>query len=410
MAIGLNIQGGLVQLSGNPIWIEVNGASVPVGATNYKLLLKVTSTDGLLLGSPFIDAIAPDANGKALFNISGIVDKPIAPEFEWPATGAIKANPAAVFNIEVEAGETYILNREQVINMGAYPEDMQILKGGVSDEQAIEYLQPFHSFFTDWISAGKFLTNQPNNPKVSVYQIAKLWWMTSNVSIFNAEWHCGVWLNHQANYIELSDDIVIDPASGLLEFNVNPIFLGLNDVYGTTDFTPYIRSFDFWLEDPAASEAFRVISEVRSFVVDQSYHENNTYIMFLNGKRGIDNLWFPGSVKSNIETTSSEAQRPVGLTDTVKIGTVLVTGKSGRRKWIVNSGYKSTEEMHALVDLFLSTHIWMVTGDQQFWDPGKTTSVIPVVLANADKLLHDTNEDLHYCELELLEARNMKFL
>ena len=62
MAITLSeIAANSTHLSGNPIWVKAATSGIPAGATGYKILLQVISSNGELYGSPFTpDAIAPD--------------------------------------------------------------------------------------------------------------------------------------------------------------------------------------------------------------------------------------------------------------------------------------------------------------------------------------------------------------
>ena len=89
MAIDVNIKGGTVQLSGNPIEIECSGGAAPTGSTGYVILLRVISTDGNLFGAPFEDAKAIDDSGKATFKIQAYADQPIKKKFQYPVTSGL---------------------------------------------------------------------------------------------------------------------------------------------------------------------------------------------------------------------------------------------------------------------------------------------------------------------------------
>ena len=68
------ISGGLVHLSGNPIQITITAnpdLDLDLGKTNRKLCLKVSCDK--LMGSPFVEEIAPSFNGfgfDSVFDIS----------------------------------------------------------------------------------------------------------------------------------------------------------------------------------------------------------------------------------------------------------------------------------------------------------------------------------------------------
>ena len=93
MSINATIIGNQVQLSGNPVYIEVTNPTPPTPALFYKYLLRVISQDGTLIGAPFEDAIAPDTSNVSLFDISGYVDQAIAKIFQYEPTDPFIAYP-----------------------------------------------------------------------------------------------------------------------------------------------------------------------------------------------------------------------------------------------------------------------------------------------------------------------------
>ncbi len=50
MALTLSVPAGSFHLSGNPLWVKIEGASPPAGSTGYKVLLRIISVDGDLAG------------------------------------------------------------------------------------------------------------------------------------------------------------------------------------------------------------------------------------------------------------------------------------------------------------------------------------------------------------------------
>ena len=403
MALQLYIPGGDIQLSGNPIWVKVSGAVIPVGASNYRLLLKITSLDGLLLGTPFApDAIYPDANGEALFDISGLVDQPKPPVLNWPVSGLITATAATVFNIRLNYGEIYILNSVKAENYVAVgpTHEMIILKGGVSDFAMCQYLSPYQSFFNNWINTGKFLTNLPDNQTVSPDQVIKLWFLSNNLlGIVPGKWNIRYDFENSGFYnasgdVDFSSFANSGSPNALTEFSVFSYPVDLAEYYATYG---YVKSFTFWLTRRSDGVD---ISERRTFIVDNNYYENNNYLFVSNSFNCIDVLWLKGHVQNSIDITGTEGVKPKGFTSDSKTGSIVSTSRSGRRKWKINSGFKTTAEMEAMIEVYLAGHLWLLID-------GK---IIPVLLTNGDKLLGDTMEDLHSTDLELLEAHNTRFV
>lgn len=398
MALSINIPGGGVQLSGNPIYIKIAGLSKPVGATNYKAILKLSSANIPSLSNLPPDAIAPDAANEALFDISGLVDQPFMPEFQFPNVGVVTSNPRAAWNINIQYGETYIDSGGTLV-VSWNPDNTNhiiVLKGGISDLRIGEYNDANTTFFEEWISAGKFLTNQPNNQKVSPGQIVKLWYLSPSINTVNAEWNCSIETNlkiaHIPKYgaVDLYSFQNSESPTGLAEFSVNPDFLGFTFASGE-----WATSFTFWLSTIAGD-----ITERRTFIVDNDYKENNNYLYVANSLGGaVDVIWLTGKVELSVDVSGTEGIKPLQPAFTAKTGSIVATSRSGRRKWKINTGYKSLEEINAMLDVCLARHLWLNIDNK----------LIPVLLANGDKLLSDTMSDIHEIELELLEAHNLRF-
>lgn len=391
MALSITIPGGAVQLSANPIWITVAGGAAPVGSSQYQLLCKITSVDGDLSGGPFIDSIAPDASGESLFDISALVNQPLVPEFSWPAVGVIGGHPKAAWALKIEFGETYIdSNGNRQTTYAETFESLTVLKGGISDFTQGEYNDAETSFYEDWIQSGKFLTNQPNNAVVSADQIVKLWYMGQWATNHDCTLFTRVTTDNKVAHIPIQQAFTIYPNTGLIELNINPIFQGFE-----LDPGELIEKFEVWIED-----ADEEVSERRTFYVDNDYHENSNYLFAANSKSGVDIIWLTGAVKSAIETTGAEGYKPMGIGASSRTATILTTSKSARRKWTINSGFKSSAEIQAMADVYLSRNLWLLVDSK----------LIPVVLLNGEKLLNDSTQDLHEVDLELQEAHNMRYL
>ncbi|MBV5334178.1 MAG: hypothetical protein JZU49_00040 [Sulfuricurvum sp.] len=392
MALSIEIPGGSIQLSANPIWVKVAGAVIPAGATEFKLLCKVTSVDGDLLGGPFIDGITPDSEGKALFDISGYVDQPMVPEFQYPPTGVTVAHAKSAWVIEVEFGQTYIdENDDRQTTYEASSETITVLKGGISDYAMGLYNDADTSFYEDWILGGKFLTNQPKTQIVSPSQVVKLWYMgkweaAHDITLFTKVYT----YPNKVGHIPMQQNVTIYPETGVLELNINPTFQGFE-----LDPEQKLASFEFWIQDSGGE-----VSETFTFIVDNAYKKNNNYLFVANSKSGVDVIWLNGAVETSIETAGTEGYRPLGINVGSRNRTILTTSKSSRRKWKINTGYKSSDEMKGMVDVFISRNIWLL----------RDSEIIPVSLANGDKLLNDTMDNLHSIELELMEAHNTRFV
>jgi len=391
MALSLTLPGGSVQLSGNPIWCKVAGAVIPSGATNYQLLLKVTSIDSVLSGGPFVDAVSPDASGEALFDISGYVDQPMPVNFEYPQVASVKAYIDAAYNIKIEFGQRYINSSGALVeSYEATNQLIQILKGGISDFKIGEYNDAGTSFFAEIIQKGKYLTNQPDNMVVAPNQPVKLWMMSPYVDNTNMTMYTtGHYADGTSEMITQPFEIFLD---GLFEFSMAPFFIGIPMV--NLAGSPLV-SFG----TAVVKTGDGTFGDSRTYTIDNNYYENSNFLFDANSLGGVDVIWLKGAVEKSIDLSGTEGVRPMGSASGSRTGTIVSTSKTGRRKWKINTGYKSASEMQGMIDVYLSRNLWLLID-------GK---LIPVILTNSSQLLTNSMDDLHSAELELLEAHNARF-
>lgn len=394
MAISVNILGEDVQLSGNPVEVECSGASAPVDSRNYQVLLKVISQDGKLENLPKTDAIHPATDGKALFDISGYVDQPVSLAFQYPLSGAVKSYATQAFNVQVQAGESWLdadgILREE---WGSVSDVFQILKGGVSQRQLNMMRDAGSNFYQFYLQGGKFLTARPWGDFVHPTQPVKLWFMP----IANAS----ATLKIKAVYMDGSENIYSAGVSlntdNLYEFNVNPMLLGVDAETGAGS---KMNFYDVWLESGGNE-----ISEKRRFTVDWIYCERPIFLFFANSLGGIDDVYFSGYVQDRFGLEGATAVKPATRNDTVLDPTLIVTSKSGQNKWTINTGWKTLGTMQYYRDLMVSRQAWYLYSNMT----QTSFNVIPVIVDPGDKTLYDRKEDLWSLELEISEGHTSQF-
>lgn len=394
MAITVNITGEAVQLTGNPVRIQCTGGSIPAGASNYKILLKVISEDDKLTGAPFIDAIAPDASGEAWFDISGLVDQPVKKTFQYPPVGTVVAHPTQAFNIQVQAGESYVdASGDLQVIWGAVSAILQMLKGGLSPRQISMMNDASTNFYKGYIEDGKFLTPRPWGDEIHPTQAVKLWFMT--VADVSADFKLlmvytdGSSITHTVPEIALNTDF-------LYEFNCNPAHYGI-------DLEPTGKKMDHyvvWLEVAGVK-----ISDIRRFHFDWKYCERPIFLFFANSLGGIDDVYFSGYIQDKFNVEGTTVSRPPQLGDTIYDATLFSPSKSGQNRWVFNTGYKGMIFMQFLRDLMLAKQAWYIYSNSN----QTTTSIIPILIDNSEKLIIDRKNDLHSLEIPVSEAHVSKF-
>lgn len=375
-------------LSGNIIEIIATTSGIPVGATDYKMLLKVVSTDGELPGGPFIDAKAPDENDQRKFNISGYVDQDIEKSITWPLVGFANPHPEMVFDVWLYPGERYIdaagANQE---SYGAALQPVFIVKGRLPEYK----LAAFNTAGTNWntyfCTGKRFFTLMPRTQKVSPYQPVKLWWKTNEVSSEETIVITGT-------FSDASTQVVNQAFTAyrgvLLEFDLQPTHLGFNIDNGVKRLTKYTVTL-------TGGETF-------TFNIDWQPREKYWYLFVDNQVGGIDCIWLSGRAKYTPSGEREIVSKPRANGDGIKIPSLRVSGNSRQRRWTINSGIKPAE-MAALDVLLDCPAAWLAIPP----DNGSTAlagySLTPVIIENTqDDFEDDMANGLDNFDVKLTEA------
>ena len=383
------IIGGPVQLTGIPCWIKVSGGSAPVGSSEYKYLLQVISEDGKLLTDPDPDAIAPDENGEAWFDISGIVDQPVKAVFQYPPSGPYVAYPTQAFYIQVKTGESYIdANGNLQESLGEPSEIFQMLKGGVSQRQLAIWNKGFSSFYDTYILGGKWLTHRPWGDFVHPNQPVKLWYML--LGEIETTFEVKYYFNDGTNGT-YSTPVALN-GDNLYEFNCNPAHLGVN-IQPTGK---KVLFFDVKL-------GFG--SDTRRFEYDWRPIERPLFMLFANSIGGVDDVLFSGRYIDKFTVEGNTVNKQPSRDDTIFDPVLVVPDSLGQNTWTINSGPKSSTQMLHLRDLLVSRQKWLLYPNAAV----SAYTVIPVVTESGSIDLINRQEDTYSIDLAISEAEQSQF-
>jgi len=271
---------------------------------------------------------------------------------------------------------------------------IRVLKGKLRSYELALLNEIGKNFNSEYINKGKFLTHLPNPQKVSPTQIVKLWYLSRFPNYVEAEWHCNV--NQMTNYgphtfSSLKGDIMLDPNSGLLEFNVNPKFMG-HKASVTAEYP--IFWYSFWLTRKSDNS---VISEVRTFEVDNDYYETSFTFLYVNPLSGIDCMRLTGEHTQNLNASAETVFIPVPVGSGTKTASQKTVSVTGQQSWEINTGHKTRSEMIALRDFLESKDCWIV-------DPDNSSRLIPVLIEKDNFKLYDSSDDIQSLNLKILEA------
>ncbi len=392
MALTLTVPAGSFHLSGNPLWVKIEGATPPAGSTLYKVLLRIISVDGDLAGAPFVDGKAP-ASGVAWFNVSGYVDQPLEKRFEWPMVGGFNPYHEDTRVVTFQAGESYVDENDNLVEIWEVAsEGYFVVKGGVGPSGMGAYNDSGGSFYSDFVEGGKFLTWMPQSQVVHPSQPVKLWLLAAQgrdtLLHIKATYEDGStyeWVNPHTLYKDIMHEINCLPYHSGWD-NMPAVKAGIRMAY-----------YEVWLEG---------VTQVRRFTVDHAWHEQCNFLFVLNSLGGVDVMWLNGEVQMGFDTRSVEAVRQFSRTGSRKERTVVVASRTGRRTWKINSGWKSAEEMLALMDCLLTKQAWLLADASGY----NTGTLYPVNIANTSSRLVDTSADLQSVEIELVEGHDSQYL
>ncbi|HAX95604.1 MAG TPA: hypothetical protein DCY35_03660 [Prolixibacteraceae bacterium] len=390
MALTATIYGGDIQLSGNPIRIKVAGGTAPAGSTHYKYTLKVISVDGELAGAPFIDAIAPDGAGEALFDISGLVDQPVKKAFEYPESTLIKSYTNQVFSIKAQPGESYIdSNGDLQETWGTESETFSCIKGGVSQRQLNQWLTNSTNFYTTYIVAKRWLTLRPWGDFVHPNQPVKLFFMTSGTVTLDFVITCYF---DDASSTTITRSTTMN-AGNIYEYMCNPKSHGTN----LQPTGKRATHFDCVLKSGGTnySNSFR-------FTYDWKSCERPYFLMFANSIGGVDDVFLAGFAEESFQTEGTVVTRPATMQDDVVDPTLIIPNRKGRNTWSISTGWKTASQMRHLRDLMLSRQAWLLY-------PNLSVSnyiVIPVIVEPGGKTIVNYMENIFAMEIEIIEAHD----
>lgn len=382
-------------LSGNTITVKATTSGIPSGVTDYMILLKMVNVDNILVGSPFIDGISPDADGVAVFDISGLMDQAIKKEFRWPIpdqwSGKWKGYPTQVYDIQLVPGERYITSDNLLVETWqSVFGTVFIVKGKLNTLELAKLNSLGTTWFNHYCVNGRWFTYMPLTQYVSPYQPVKLWWKSPLTGLTFVIAAKGYYSDGSTRDYFGSPTMYYDV---MFEFDVHPAGLDIKPIVGTAKLLYY----EVWMEGTPNVEK-------RTFIVDWTYHEEYLYLLADNQLGGIDCIWLSGAVKYAPTGKRIISYRPFEKGMGVKERTHIVGGNSRARRWIINSGYKTKEEMTALDMLLDTPNAWLLVPPAGGSTDITQYSIIPVTVTSSELQLTDTMNDLESVEIEFTEA------
>lgn len=394
MPITATVTGGAVQLTGNPVIINCTGGSVPSGASEYMVTLRVISADGKLEGAPLHFAVTPYPDGTVTFDLSSVLDQPVEMIFDNSNSNKFVAYPHRAFNIQVQPGERYIDQQGLLVeNWFAVSDIFQMIKGGLSPRQNAMMKAIGQTYFSKYIQGKRFLTPRPQGDFVHPKQPVKLWFMPYENGAAN--------FVIKAYYADGTNVVSASPltlnADNLYEFNCNPEIHSINL---HTESGEELLYYDVYLSNGASA-----ITDTRRFQVDWDDCERPYFLFFANSLGGIDDIYLSGYGIDAFSVEGTKSYRPVRETDTVYTPTIVSPNKSGYNKWTINSGWKSITTLQFYRDLLLSKQAWFLYPNIS----NTSRIIVPVIIEPSGDQLINRQDDQWSIDIEFTEAHTSRF-
>lgn len=392
MSFTVSIPGDPVQLSGNPIYIDVVNSNS--GLTKQKTLLRVTSSNSNFVGGPFVDSIP---GNNVTFNISGLVDVAFDYEFKTNELFVYELHSALTLNLQIEVGESYFdSNGEYVENWNGNPSPLIIVKGKLTNTELIHLNNASSSFFNEYVTKNRWLTSCIDGSENVYFRVnslsdpVKVWALSYNLTEAMLVWK----VIYEDGTFDTGDYLLNTTAAfKLFEINAHNVFI-FEDISHTKTIVAYEIKYQNgpWLH----VDVTNVYSEVH----------NELYI--LNRFGAVECLNCYGDKIEGGNTESEIFTKQMGRTASAYSRTIYQEQSSSQKTYKINTGYKTLIERRWISDLLRSPYkqAWLKVENSPNHIPNETFGIEPVTITTNSFDVDTTSEDLISVEIELEVAYN----
>lgn len=220
------------------------------------------------------------------------------------------------------------------------------MKSGIAESDFEAYGS---NFFDLYIGANKkFLTYKPNNSIVTKNQPEYLYFLTNYTRLISEiRLKCKT-VDFNGQTIEITAKKMSNTAS----MQVYCIPVGMK-VLGIGD---NIKNYSVWLENQNGD----VISEVRTYVVEQRYKRFERYLLFENSL-GVFDVLVCGETETNKKVTKQSGERFIGYDYLASASETVITERSAIKELKVSFGWSNSRVASYLTDFVYSRAIFLQT-------------------------------------------------
>lgn len=349
--------------------------------TFYKLGCQLLIKTGFAFTQIAEDILPLDASGEAIFDLHELFADRIDPEFSWPESAA---NPfilraGSVLEYRIRYFEQY--GNPVTVQRFVESESFFAMYGAVSTLQLAKFNRGNATFLSDYQLSKRFLTWQPRTKTTDPGQPEKLFFLVTG-TYASIKLKMEVRYNNGSPAQTVTMATVLNPAL----YSIYEILCGLKVLKPTGYNSGIIDQYKIWLENSDSQK----ITEVRTYTVDNAWHENTRRFLFRNSLGGWDSLRLTGDQQLSNEYTRETVRKTRAQSFTELEFEDAINAVEESRPAKVNTGWISKAEAGWLRDLFLSDKVYILD----------KTRVIPILITSTSFTESVDRDDLQSIEFE----------
>jgi len=366
------------------ILIDTNVAGVDAVARDYYKLIAclwlpgTTDEDYIQIGE---DHLIPDPDGNVLFKFQEYLADHIACNLHYPEdnTNTISIISGFIQQFFIRYAEFYDGSFYELISTEEYP--TFVIPGKISQQRVNQLAEIEWTFFDELQATQMFLSWHPTEKTISKWQPEKLFFLNYLKT------------NYLNVYIDLiysdnSTDTILLKQITSGNYDVLEICCG-HDILGLQYLDKSVSSYKIYVKDTRGD----IISEIRRFVIDDSFQEFEQVFLFLNSLGVYESLRTTGIIsKTNLFEHN--------LIDQVIIDNENIYRKQNNfQTWMqetfqVNSGWITKDQVNWFNDFIFSTDRYIL----------EDFNKVDILVTSTKVFQHKDDERLYFIEFDFKKS------
>ena len=354
-----------------------------------------------------------DEGGVAISDVHAYLNR-IYPGFVFPENNqTIFKKTSNTINYRLRACENWMDGDETVYTQVKESPTLTAMCGGL-DTMLLTKLQGANmDWFANLMATKQFLTWAPRVKKVRVDQMEKLFFYLKDNQV-EIKVKVRRWMSPVVGGAQISDILTKTYANcegdKVYEVIVTGMKLGLL-LNMTTGYQ--LDKWEVWLENSAG----QVLSETRTYEVDQNYYLQERYLLFRNSLGGYDTLRCTGEKVTGATLERVEVLNTANFYSSLNYPEFKFNQILERGKYSINTGWLTSEEAEWLRELFLSKEVYIIDNGQLTVDNGGASPfdsaqgpmlgdlvLIPIVIGNSEIAIRKDNVWNYNYEISYMNA------